>query len=54
MCDRVAKFEGEIKKLKGNTSVMKEKFKETDSKVKEMDTALTGLNEQDEELQKKI
>ena len=54
MCDRVAKIEGGIKILKSNTSVMEEKLKETDTKVKEMDTGLTGLNEQVEELQKKI
>ena len=40
--------------LKSNTSVMEEKFKEADTKVKEMDTGLTGLNEQVEQLQKKI
>ena len=33
---------------------MEEKFKEADTKVKEMDTGLTGLNEQVEQLQKKI
>ena len=31
---------------------MEEKFKEADTKVEEMDTVLTGLNEQIEQLQK--
>ena len=43
MCGRVTEIEREIKILKSNTSVMEE-----------MDTGLPGLNEQVEELQKKI
>ena len=56
MCDRGAKIGrgGGGEELKSNTSVMEEKFKEADTKVKEMDTGLTGLNEQVEQLQKKI
>ena len=54
ICNKVAKIEGEVKKLQSDTSLMDGKVKATETKVEEMDKGLTWLNEQVEQLQSKI
>ena len=54
ICNKVAKIEGEVKKLQSDTSLMDGKVKGTETKVEEMDKGLTWLNEQVEQIQSKI
>ena len=54
ICNKVAKIEGEVKKLQSDASLMDGKVKATKIKVEEMDKGLNWLNEQVEQLQSKI
>ena len=54
ICNKVAKIEGEVKKLQSDTSLMYGKVKRTETKVEKMDKGLTWLNEQVEQIQSKI
>ena len=43
ICNKVAKIEGEVKKLQSETSLMDGNVKATETKVEEMDKGLTWL-----------